>query len=139
MLAYDLYICDTGGAPPFYGECIYGTANELRGYTAGRYIDRHMITTQLEYRLALPKRFGVAAFAGIGEVFPGASQILRSNRRSVSDTQFSRTIRRSWAAGKPRLDPGNLVSHGVANHAPVEIGISLPLNPVPCLHMRAMA
>jgi hypothetical protein len=38
-----------------------------------------MFATQLEYRLSLPKRFGLVGFAGVGEVVPGASQILRSN------------------------------------------------------------
>ncbi|HSZ63019.1 MAG TPA: BamA/TamA family outer membrane protein [Terriglobales bacterium] len=77
VLAYNLFVCGTGGKPPFYGNCIYGTNNELRGYTAGRYLDRYMYATQLEYRLTLPKRFGVVAFAGIGEVLPGGSQLLR--------------------------------------------------------------
>ena len=70
VLAYDLYLCGTGGSPPFYGECLYGTQNELRGYVAGRYIDRYMAATQLEYRLTLPKRFGIVLFGGIGEVAP---------------------------------------------------------------------
>lgn len=78
VLAYNLFVCGTGGQPPFYGNCIYGTNSELRGYTAGRYLDRYMFATQLEYRLSLPKRFGVVGFGGIGEVVPGASQILRS-------------------------------------------------------------
>lgn len=50
-----------------------GTNEELRGYTAGRYFDRYMIATQLEYRLLLPKRFGIVAFGGVGGVVPGAS------------------------------------------------------------------
>jgi hypothetical protein len=79
ILAYNLFICGTGGQPPFYGNCIYGTNNELRGYTAGRYLDRYMFATQLEYRLSLPKRFGVVGFGGVGEVISGGSQILRSN------------------------------------------------------------
>jgi hypothetical protein len=33
-----------------------------------------MLATQLEYRLALPRRFGVVGFAGIGGVVPGADQ-----------------------------------------------------------------
>ena len=70
VLAYNLFICGTGGTPPFYGNCIYGTNNELRGYTAGQYLDRYMFATQLEYRLTLPKRFGLVAFGGIGEVIP---------------------------------------------------------------------
>jgi hypothetical protein len=76
VLAYDGYFCATGGTPPFYGNCIYGTNNELRGYTAGRYFTRYMLATQLEYRLVLPKRFGFVAFGGIGEVIPGGTQLL---------------------------------------------------------------
>jgi hypothetical protein len=79
VLAYNLYVCGTGGRPPFYGNCIYGTNNELRGYTAGQYLDRYMFATQLEYRLSLPKRFGVVAFGGTGEVVPGVSQAFRLN------------------------------------------------------------
>ncbi len=79
VLAYNLFVCGTGGKPPFYGNCIYGTNNELRGYTAGQYLDRYMFATQIEYRLSLPKRFGVVGFGGIGEVVPGGSQALRIN------------------------------------------------------------
>ena len=79
VLAYNLFVCGTGGTPPFYANCIYGANNELRGYTAGRYIDRYMFATQLEYRLSLPKRFGLVGFGGIGEVVPGASQAFRAN------------------------------------------------------------
>jgi hypothetical protein len=79
VLAYNLFVCGTGGKPPFYGNCVYGTNNELRGYTAGRYLDRYMFATQLEYRLTLPWRFGVVGFGGIGEVVPGGSQAFRIN------------------------------------------------------------
>jgi hypothetical protein len=78
VLAYNLAVCGTGGLPPFYGNCIYGTNNQLRGYTAGRYLDRYMVSTQLEYRLELPMRFGVVGFGGIGEVVPGGDQLFRS-------------------------------------------------------------
>ena len=49
VLAYNLFVCGTGGTPPFYGNCIYGANNELRGYTAGRYLDHYMFARQLEY------------------------------------------------------------------------------------------
>jgi hypothetical protein len=74
-----MFVCGTGGAPPFYGNCIYGANIELRGHTAGRYLDRYMFATQLEYRLSLPKRFGVVGFGGIGEVVRRGSQVFRSN------------------------------------------------------------
>jgi Omp85 superfamily domain len=79
ILAYNAFFCGTGGQPPFYGNCIYGTNNELRGYEAGRYLDTYMIATQLEYRLHLPKRFGLVAFGGIGGVAHGSAEFLRSN------------------------------------------------------------
>ena len=74
VLAYNLFLCGTGGEPPFYGNCNYGTNNELRGYQAGRYLDRFMVATQLEYRLTLPKRFGLVGFGGLEGVVPGAEQ-----------------------------------------------------------------
>jgi hypothetical protein len=79
VLAYNLYNCNTGGSPPFYGNCVYGTNNELRGYEAGRYLDRYMIATQVEYRVSLPKKLGLAVFGGIGEVVPGGKEIFRIN------------------------------------------------------------
>jgi hypothetical protein len=76
VLAYNAYFCGTGGKPPFYGNCIYGTAGELRGYVAGKYFDRYMVTTQLEYRLTLPYRLGIVAFGGVGEAIPGGDKLL---------------------------------------------------------------
>src|SRR5262249_46231247 len=77
VLAYNLFACATGGQPPFYGNCVYGTNNQLRGYTAGRYLDRYMFTTKLEYRISLPSRFGLTAVCGLGEVVPGGNQAFR--------------------------------------------------------------
>lgn len=75
VIAYDANFCGTSGQPPFYGNCIYGTNNELRGYTAGKYFTRYTLATQAEYRLVLPKRFGLVAFGGVGGVIPGGSQL----------------------------------------------------------------
>ena len=77
VLAYDANVCATSGSPPFYGNCIYGTNNELRGYTAGKYFTRYTLATQLEYRLVLPKRFGLVAFGGLGGVIPAGNQPLQ--------------------------------------------------------------
>jgi len=38
-----------------------------------------MLATQLEYRLTLPKRFGLVAFGGLGGVIPGANQLRKSH------------------------------------------------------------
>ena len=37
-----------------------------------------MLATQLEYRLVLPKRFGLVVFGGIGETIPGKDQVYGS-------------------------------------------------------------
>jgi Omp85 superfamily domain len=77
VLAYDANFCATGGTPPFYGNCIYGTNDELRGYVAGKYFTRYTLATQLEYRLVLPKRFGLVVFGGLGGTIPAGSQPLQ--------------------------------------------------------------
>ncbi|MGB8322489.1 MAG: BamA/TamA family outer membrane protein [Candidatus Acidiferrum sp.] len=108
VIAYNLVLCGTGGAPPFYGNCIYGTNNELRGYTAGRYLDKYMFATQAEYRLVLPWKFGVVAFGGLGEVAPGASKF-RSNQflpaggtgiRYLLSKKYHVNLRTDFAWGK---------------------------------------
>ena len=79
VLAYNLYTCATWGTPPFYGECIYGSNNELRGYIGGKHIDRYMLATQVEYRLLLPWRLGLVAFGGLGEVASSFDQFRYRN------------------------------------------------------------
>ena len=85
VLAYDLFACATSGHPPFYGNCVYGTKNELRGYTAGKYFDRYMAATQVEYRLTLFKGIGLAAFGGLGGVIAGSSQLIFKNDHFLPD------------------------------------------------------
>jgi outer membrane protein assembly factor BamA len=82
VIASDATFCATAGAPPFYGNCIYGTNNELRGYTAGRYFTRYMLATQVEYRLVLPKGFGAVIFGGLGGVMPGGNQLAQTIQSS---------------------------------------------------------
>ena len=108
VLAYNLSLCGVFGEAPFYGQCIFGANNELRGYTAGQYIDRFMIATQLEYRLDLPKRFGVAAFGGVGEVAPSVSKFNDDNLlpsigagpRFILSKKYHLNLRLDFAAGK---------------------------------------
>ncbi len=119
VLAFNAFFCATGGQPPFYGNCIYGTNNELRGYEAGRFIDRYMIATQLEYRLELPKRLGLVGFGGIGGVGPGGRVFLRSNNclpsagagaRFLLSKQYHVNLRADFGQGKE----GHTFSMGIA-------------------------
>jgi hypothetical protein len=118
VLAYNVFACATSGSPPFYGNCIYGTNNELRGYTAGKYFTRYMLATQLEYRLDLPKRLGVAGFGGLGGAIPGSGRLLRTSRflpaggggiRFLLSQQYHVNLRADIAQGKD----GHTFSMGV--------------------------
>jgi len=108
VLAYNLSLCGVFGEAPFYGQCIFGANNELRGYTAGQYIDRFMIATQLEYRLDLPKRFGAAVFGGVGEVAPSVGKFNNDNLlpsigagpRFILSTKYHVNLRFDIAQGK---------------------------------------
>jgi Omp85 superfamily domain len=115
VLAYNLYWCGTGGSPPFYGNCIYGANNELRGYTAGRYLDHYMFATQLEYRLVLPWKFGLVGFGGVGAVAPGSDQFFRSNHllpgggtgiRYMMSKKYHVNLRTDFAWGKDNFTWG---------------------------------
>jgi outer membrane translocation and assembly module TamA len=62
------------GQPPFNQLSLLGGDNIMRGYYAGRYRDRNLLSGQLEYRmLPLPlnftRRLGAAVFGGTGTVF----------------------------------------------------------------------
>jgi hypothetical protein len=58
----------TSGAAPFDQVSLVGSSNYFRGYTRGRYRDRHLAALQAEYRAPLAGRLGWAAFAGGGRV-----------------------------------------------------------------------
>jgi len=111
VLAYNLFLCATEGAPPFYGNCIYGARNELRGYTAGRYLDRYMFATQLEYRLVLRWRLGVVGFGGIGGVAPNPGDFAGDKLlpgagtgiRFMLSHKFHVNLRTDFAWGKDNL------------------------------------
>lgn len=77
VLAFGALSCAAAGdRVPVYDLCLYGARNYVRGYSAGRFQDRRLWATQMEYRLRLPKllgigfteRFGVVGFGGVGWV-----------------------------------------------------------------------
>jgi hypothetical protein len=62
--------CYAGTGAPFFDFCMFGTQSVLRGYTAGRYIDRWTVATQAEARWRFAHRWITTAFLGVGEVKP---------------------------------------------------------------------
>lgn len=68
VFAYRGMACSANGSVPFYDLCLYGFGADIRGYTGGQFQNRRMFAMQGEYRLELPKRFGVVGFGGVGAV-----------------------------------------------------------------------
>jgi hypothetical protein len=79
VIAYRAAVCAVEGDAPFYGLCLLGKSQDIRGYPVGRYQDRRMIVGQVEYRRELPWRFGLAAFFGLGEVAESFGDFNRDN------------------------------------------------------------
>lgn len=78
------------GDVPFNQLALMGGESMMRGYYLGRFRDKNMVATQIEYRmLPLPfdytKRWGAAVFASAGTVFDEAREV-----------RLDRTL---WAAG----------------------------------------
>jgi outer membrane protein assembly factor BamA len=63
------------GDVPSFALSQFGRGPGLRGYRVGQFQDKQMFATQAEYRLEISKRFGVVAFAGVGEVMPSLDEV----------------------------------------------------------------
>ena len=70
VLAVDLYGDLWSSATSWLFWPSLGGASRLRGYYAGRYSDRKMITAQVELRQRIRGPFGFCVWGGAGNVFP---------------------------------------------------------------------
>lgn len=68
VLAGQLYLEGNSGAPSFNQLALLGGTRLLRGYYEGRFRDRQLAATQLEYRFPIKGRFAGVAFGGLGTV-----------------------------------------------------------------------
>ena len=68
IVAGRISTCAVDGNVPFTELCLYGTSNDLRGYTGGQYRDKAMYAAQAEARWRFAERFGAVFFAGTGAV-----------------------------------------------------------------------
>jgi len=75
VVAWRGSVCATGSRTPFYDLCMYGQANDLRGYETGQYRDRALWAGQVEYRRPLFRRIGGVVFAGVGGIAPGLDRL----------------------------------------------------------------
>ena len=87
-----MFGCATSGRVPFYDLCLLGMHNDVRGYDPGRYRDRLMLTSQVEYRRELPKRFGFVAFFGLGEVAPEVEKFNADNLKPAGGAGVRYTL-----------------------------------------------
>ena len=71
VLATQVFANFVRGGPPFYKLPALGGGQIMRGYYQGRYRDRSHMAAQAEYRGYFWRRFGFAAFIGVGDVADG--------------------------------------------------------------------
>lgn len=72
VLAFQLQAQFTNGNPPFNLLSLMGGESLMRGYYLGRFRDRHLLASQIEYRMlpfSFAKRWGGTLFFAAGEVF----------------------------------------------------------------------
>ena len=68
VFAANVFLDHTMGDPPFHLMGLLGGTRRLRGWYEGRFRDKTAGVIQGEYRMELPYRFGLVAFAGTGTV-----------------------------------------------------------------------
>ena len=76
VVAFEINGAFTGGQVPWNMLPLLGDSNHFRGYYPGRYRDRDVLTTQLEYRQALSWRHGIVGWLGSGTMALGFSTLL---------------------------------------------------------------
>lgn len=76
LLAWEVYSRFTSGHVPWTMQSLLGDSHHLRGYYEGRYRNRNMLTSQLEWRKKLSWRHGVVAWLGAGSMSDKPSEVL---------------------------------------------------------------
>ncbi len=74
VLAFQLQAQFSHGDTPLLELGRLGGDVTMRGYFEGRFTDRHLIATQVEWRQKISRLWGVTAFAGLGGVAPTVDQ-----------------------------------------------------------------
>lgn len=73
VLAFQVASGILAGAPPF--RELNSLGKYLRGYAGNRFMDKHFVAFQTEYRLPLFRRLGFVGFAGVGQVAGNCSDV----------------------------------------------------------------
>ena len=84
IFALQGYVNIMKGNPPFQNVSLLGGDSLMRGYYEGRYRDKNMFVFQIEHRMPVWWRFGMAGFLGFGEVSDNISHFaLKELKHSV--------------------------------------------------------
>lgn len=108
ILAFQLKMHFSHGNTPLSELALFGSSEIMRGYYEGRFIDRHMIATQVEYRKNIKGRVGAVFFAGIGDVANRTSDFNFKNLRAtvgaglrfMIEKKENLNIRFDWGFGR---------------------------------------
>jgi len=94
------------GTPAFYDYAFLGGDKFVRGYNYGRYRDKNLTSYQTEIRLPLIWRFGMAAFAGLSNLYNSSNLNLKETKpnyglglRFLVDKHDKTNLRLDYAIG----------------------------------------
>ncbi|MFK7834275.1 MAG: BamA/TamA family outer membrane protein [Winogradskyella sp.] len=94
ILAFQLFGQFSRGNLPFSEYAFFGGSDIMRGYQEGRFVDRDLLATQLEYRKNFKNsRWGFVGFVGTGDVY-----------RNVNDFQFKNLKPNGGAGARFSID-----------------------------------
>lgn len=107
------------GIPPFYDYAFLGGDKFVRGYYFGRYRDKNFSSLQVEFRLPVFWRFGLATFGGFSNLYPAVSSISMINTkynsglgiRFMVDVKDKTNLRLDYAIGNDK-NSGFYISFG---------------------------
>jgi outer membrane translocation and assembly module TamA len=98
---------DGRGGNPFYMMSQLGGDQIMRGYYLGRYREANLLAAQAELRFRPAPRFGIAAFAGGGNVYPTGMSAFRNLKpnygagiRYFFDVEKSMSLRLDYGMGE---------------------------------------
>ena len=109
ILAFQFFGRTVRGNQPFSEYSFFGSTEIMRGYQEGRFVDRDMLATQVEYRKRFGEsRWGAVAFLGTGNVYNDVKdfqfQTLKPNYglglRWMLDKSENLNIRFDWGFGQ---------------------------------------
>lgn len=112
ILAWRFYNSFIPGSPAFFDYSLIGGDNAIRGFRTGRYRDKNMSFVQVETRLPLFWRFGIAVFGGVTGIYSSFNTLdqntIKSNLglglRFLIDKKENINLRFDYAIGSKGHD-----------------------------------